>query len=231
MLNCHFCSQIEGRPEHDLIARMLPDLCYVRRVMMETRRFALIPSLGPLAPGHVLLCPKWHVHSFAELDETGYAEFLSFKQEVCTALEAAYGPELLWFEHGMAASGGRIPCSIDHAHQHVVPLRDSPELKSLLASLAMQPFDGSRAELLTCTAGNEYIQVELPDRTKYVATRGTEGFESQWMRRFVADRFGTPTRWNWREYPEPMAAHASWQHLVSDLAGPDANALADHVRD
>jgi diadenosine tetraphosphate (Ap4A) HIT family hydrolase len=65
--DCYFCGQIKGQPERDLIAQMLPESKYVRRVMLESDAFAAIPSLGPLTDGHALLCPKWHVRSFAAL--------------------------------------------------------------------------------------------------------------------------------------------------------------------
>jgi hypothetical protein len=49
--DCCLCSQIDGRRENDLISRLLIDQDYVRRVAMESKLFAVIPSL-------VLLCHK-----------------------------------------------------------------------------------------------------------------------------------------------------------------------------
>src|ERR1044072_5888314 len=55
---CCLCSQVAGEKSNDLIARLLQGEPYVRRVMLESGSFAAIPSLGPLARGHTLLCPK-----------------------------------------------------------------------------------------------------------------------------------------------------------------------------
>ena len=54
---CCLCSQIAGWEENDLISRLLGGDTYVRRVPFESESFALVPSLGPLVPGHTLLCP------------------------------------------------------------------------------------------------------------------------------------------------------------------------------
>ena len=55
---CCLCNQIAGEEANDLIARLLQGEPYVRRVMLESRSFAAIPSLGPLVSGHTLLCPN-----------------------------------------------------------------------------------------------------------------------------------------------------------------------------
>ena len=129
MPHAHHCclrSQIEGRKENDLIARMLPGEPYLRRIMLECASFAVVPSLGPLAPGHSLLCPKAHVTSFARLEDSLDAEYEAIKETLKARLVARYGREVAVFEHGMDPSGDRVLCSVDHAHMHFVPLPASP---------------------------------------------------------------------------------------------------------
>src|SRR5262249_53890749 len=132
--HCYFCGQIDGRPDRDLIAQLLPGEKYIRRVMLESSTFSVIPSLGPLTDGHVLLCAKNHVRSFAALNPELDAEYEMMKRKLKQVLKELYGGSTLVFEHGMASSGRRVPCTVDHAHMHFVPLVGISE-RSLIPSL------------------------------------------------------------------------------------------------
>jgi diadenosine tetraphosphate (Ap4A) HIT family hydrolase len=213
MHECCLCSQIEGRPEHDLIARLLPNDPYTRRIPIETPHFAVIPSLGPLAEGHVLLCPKQHLKSFSELPVNLDSEYL----DVCTLIEArlraTYAPQLVVFEHGMAVTGGRVPCSVEHAHKHFVPLLASTE-PVFEPRLRWRAYDGSPSALRALTAGREYISMRDTHGKHQLLLSEGAAFESQYMRRVLAASLGC-THWNWREVPNPQAVDAVWQKLSS----------------
>jgi hypothetical protein len=129
------------------------------------------------------------------------------------ALKALYGGTVLLFEHGMAAAGCRIPCSVDHAHLHFVPVPSGVEA-SLVPALPWRKFDGSIAMLSILAGGDEYLQLETADGVCRIATQGAEGFESQLMRRVIAAEAGSEENWNWRELPKPDAAHATWRHFT-----------------
>src|SRR5262245_51169034 len=122
---CCVCSQIAGLPSNDLIARLLPDRPYARRIMLETSSFAVLPSLGPLVKVHSLRCPKDHVCSLAHLNGPLCEEAIELKRRLQAALKDLYGAGVHIFEHGMAVKGDRILCSVEHAHLHFVPLPGS----------------------------------------------------------------------------------------------------------
>ena len=169
---CCLCSQIEGRVDGDLIARLLPDKPYARRVMLETTSFAVIPSLGPLVAGHSLLCPKRHVRSFGALDSRLSAELEGIKAELRRGLREMVSSEITVFEHGMATTGDRIVCTVDHAHLHFVPLPAS------LGAGLMPPgqwveFDGSQAALRQLSGGREYVAYEAPTGRSRLFSRPT----------------------------------------------------------
>jgi diadenosine tetraphosphate (Ap4A) HIT family hydrolase len=98
---CCICSQIRGQADGDLIACLLPDQPYARRVLLETDKFAAIPSLGPLVPGHSLLCPKVHTPSFASLDPLAREDLEHARDDLSTRLSRLYGGEvhILRFSH------------------------------------------------------------------------------------------------------------------------------------
>lgn len=216
MHDCCLCSQIEGRPENDLIARLLPDAPYSRRVPLETASFAVVPSLGPLTPGHMLLCPKRHVKSFAALEGELDREYASMAERLEARLCASYARTVVVFEHGMAAEGGRVPCSVEHAHRHFVPLPPHADA-SLDARLPWQEYDGTLASLRALSAGREYIAVRAPDGIHRLVLTEDSAFESQYMRRVLASCIGG-VHWNWREQPDARAADEAWRRLASPSA-------------
>lgn len=212
-LECCLCSQIEGQHANDLIARMLPDQPYARRVMLESSSFAVIPSLGPLTSGHSLLCTKKHVRSLADVDAELQAEYEQIKARLRAALSEAYSADICLFEHGMAQRGNRVPCTVDHAHVHFVPLPHAFDA-TLTAGRAWTEFDGSLATLRLLSAGDEYILYETPDGVCRLLTGGDRPFESQYMRKSIAERLGRAASWNWRVAPDPRAADEAWRRFA-----------------
>jgi diadenosine tetraphosphate (Ap4A) HIT family hydrolase len=211
---CCLCSQIAGAPENDLIARLLPEEPYARRVLFESDAFAAIPSLGPLAVGHSLLCPKEHVRSFAELDPTLHGELAETKRVLIERLMEMTGDAIHVFEHGMASAGNRIVCTVDHAHMHFVPLPllDRP---ADLGSGDWIEFDGSLDALREISAEREYVLYEAPAGAAFVRVANGAGIESQYMRRRIAAWLGKEARWNWRATPEARLVDATWRRFSS----------------
>jgi diadenosine tetraphosphate (Ap4A) HIT family hydrolase len=210
---CCLCSQIVGEESNDLIARMLHGERYVRRVMLESGSFAAIPSLGPLASGHTLLCPKMHVRSFAQLEPGLHDEYQVVKKELRRALSYRYDYSIHLFEHGMAATGDRIMCTTDHAHMHFVPLPCSCNVDSI-EQLPWTEFDGSLRELMQLSQGREYILYEPPDEICRLLIAMERNFESQYMRKLLARSLGRIEHWNWRDNPDPRSADETWRSFA-----------------
>jgi ATP adenylyltransferase len=223
---CCLCSQIQGQPDDDLIAAMLPDQPYIRRVLLETESFAAIPSLGPLVRGHSLLCPKTHLRSFAELPRDLDQEFLSVKEELRGALARLYEAPVHLFEHGMATGGTRTLCTVDHAHLHFVPLLLPPFGSDLAADGQWMSFEGSLQELRVFAGGGEYVFYEAPDGSGTLLRPEAEDLESQYMRKLFAKSMGRADQWDWRASPKAASADEAWQRFVRFIHGDQACATS-----
>jgi diadenosine tetraphosphate (Ap4A) HIT family hydrolase len=193
---------------------LLPDRPYVRRVLLESPLFAVVPSLGPLAAGHSLLCPKAHIRSFAHLDASAFDEFRCLKRVLESALERLYGRIVHVFEHGMGATGNRVLCSVDHAHMHFVPLPESARLQAI-DTIPWTPFDGSLEALQGLSGGGEYIYYETPSPGSRLLLPDGPGFASQYMRKLLANALSRGGEWNWRQDPDAPAADAAWRAFVA----------------
>lgn len=94
-------------------------------VLKETHNFYVIPSIGSVVEGYLLLNIKYHIPSFGEMSEHFLDEFLTLKDEVKDALERVYGRGCIFYEHGRAGVSttlqGEDKISY-HAHLHCVAI-------------------------------------------------------------------------------------------------------------
>jgi ATP adenylyltransferase len=211
--SCCLCSQIVGASDNDLISTLLPGAPYERRVALESDQFAVVPSLGPLATGHVLLCPKAHIRSFAHLDPSFDAEYRAFRREVVFKVKTTFANPVHCFEHGSSRTGHHIPCTVEHAHLHLVPA--AVEVASLISQVALWEEIGNDAKELRERAGeDEYLYYQFPSGRTLLARAPVGGFESQLLRKTFAEALGRPSEWNWRETPQPLATHAAFERLL-----------------
>jgi diadenosine tetraphosphate (Ap4A) HIT family hydrolase len=214
--DCHLCGQIAGDPRRDLIARLLAGTPYVRRVVADSDAFAVIPSLGALADGHLLLCPRPHLRRMADASIATHAEYDEVRRRLVRALTQTYGGAIHVFEHGMACAEGSTLCTVDHAHVHFVPLPDHLPPVALRDG-EWRAFDGRLATLAALTGGRAYLSYEPPGRTPLVAVDPDSRFESQYMRRRIADAIGA-AEWNWRSAPDAAATHRTWLQCTAAMA-------------
>src|SRR5258708_7399175 len=116
--NCDFCDEFDGGVENafDRIYRRDPK----SRVLFRSDEFVVVPSLGQIAEGHLLLLPIMHWTALGDLPESLFEEFTELSKSVTSIIRDEYG-SCVSFEHGVrpGSTGG---CGVYHAHQHVVPL-------------------------------------------------------------------------------------------------------------
>lgn len=204
---CAFCAQILGLHEHNELSPLLEGQWGWRPVLLETAEAVVMPSIGALATGHVLVSPKHHRRSTAVCTPAEAASLNTLVDTTADHLRAEVGPVHL-FEHGSsAACEDRVACSVEHAHVHLVP--SQIDVVDTLASVAdWRPYAGARDELLAATGGAEYLIYESPAGERLLATTRT-GFASQLLRRVLAESMGNGHHWNWREEPAVQRIRAT----------------------
>jgi diadenosine tetraphosphate (Ap4A) HIT family hydrolase len=225
--NCCLCSQIAGEKAGDLISELLHETRYVRRVAFESTNFAVIPSLGPIAGGHTLLCPKRHVGSFAALvsdvqnpRDSELREFHWISERLTNTLEELYSAPVHRFEHGSAADGSHIACSVGHAHLHFLPARVNI-VSSLLADPIWRTTQPDLRAWAQSVGEREYLFYQAPGGEALVAA-DQRGYESQHMRRIFARALHIDFEWNWRTNPRPVFTDQVYKD-ISRAMGSAAN--------
>jgi len=164
-------------------------------VLRRTDDAIVIPALGAITPGHVLVVPPGHTRSVQLLPGDVRTRFVSALEDVMAFLGAETRTGVTVFEHGaaFAGSGPRSACS-EHAHVQVVPgrfeasgtlhpRRRYPSLAAFYSAEA--PFD-------------PYLMISDPgDEVVVSADVGI----SQYFRRAMLTERGEPDSWDYWVFP------------------------------
>ncbi|MCA1706969.1 MAG: hypothetical protein LC808_28365, partial [Actinobacteria bacterium] len=170
--------------------------------------FFLLPALGPLVAGHVLVVGKTHAASLAALGPHAIEEY----ERIADCGRERLGSELLEAEHGSDGAHPGGAC-IDHVHVALIPGR----------GLAVTMLDG-QLPLLT----NEGpLASVLPVDRPYVFLRGNgrlrvfdgAGVPSQLVRREIA-RLDGHEEWDWALFDRSDLLEESVAIWQAALLGP-----------
>lgn len=215
-MTCNICRQLVGDQSGDLIARLLGG-DYRRRVFLENGTFATIPSIGPLSAGHILLVPVQHICRLIDLDPSQREEFTKYRATVEQCLKPEFGDFVYAFEHGSDSGGTVVPCTVGHAHLHLVP---SPvALKPVLPmGRSWQILETTGLDAVARLAGErEYLYWSPSSGPAMVAAADGTPLESQLLRRVLAVALGVDA-WNWREEPRLDLLRETEQRLLEGSA-------------
>lgn len=163
--------------------------------IFQSDNFAVLPSLGSIVPGWLLVLPKWPIARIADIDLSKRREFEDLVAKSQDFLEEQFG-ECCLFEHG-GFSGSPVSCGVDQAHLHIVPLdfnlveeaRESrvASWKSSDSPLLPYDFAGEREYWYASSkSGSIYCEVSQP--------------ESQWFRKIIARKAGFATMWDYKSF-------------------------------
>lgn len=189
--NCFLCKIVEGKPINP------------EHILYESENYFVVPGTGAFFAGYVMIVPKEHVMSMAEMaekDEELYEEFLRVLNDMRFILESVYHKKIFVFECGSGRGGaGKHETSIVHAHVHLAP-SDIPVLKAVhksgLYPALINPkslkFYGEYPYMLYIDQEDNWFIVSDPDTY----------FPRQHPRQILADYMGLPEgEYNWRTHP------------------------------
>src|SRR5208283_4752487 len=192
-VHCEFCDEFAGGSANSFAVHYADEVA--GRTILERDGFRVLPSLGQLVPGYLLLVPNQHYRAFADmpLEELTAAEVL--KTTLTERMRSLYGSVLV-FEHGVrtADSGG---CGISHAHLHLVPFPGEEDLSDKLTRSF--PFEKvvDFLDLTLIRPGESYLYYESVRADRYVFY--PPFIPSQYIRRLIAEALGIES-WDWRQF-------------------------------
>ncbi len=123
---CIFCAIVRGElPAH---------------VVLDDEVCLAFLDKTPLFHGHVLVVPRAHVATLAELPEGDLAPFFARVQAICRAV-----PDALGAEGTFVAMNNVVSQSVPHLHAHVVPRTKGDGLKGFFWPRTKYASDGEMA--------------------------------------------------------------------------------------
>jgi diadenosine tetraphosphate (Ap4A) HIT family hydrolase len=192
---CPFCAELQGQ-EQTIFSNMVGDRLK-SRILYQDEHFVVMPPLGQIIEGGLLLLSGSHILSFAHLPTEHFERLEQLIESIGRSLQQKWGVHPLFFEHGPAPERSKGLCCVDHAHFNIFParVRVQPHLSRRMSfpvhSLAELP-RLRRAEF-------GYLFVQENDGTRRVYDG--ECVPTQLVRRIISSEIGLPDRWHWRDYP------------------------------
>ncbi|SRR6266545_262798 len=191
--HCDFCDELSDGCDNAFarIYKQQPR----GRILYRSQHFVLLPSLGQIVEGHLLIVPTSHDTALADVTLSSAEELSELRSFVRRGMAETYG-SIIFFEHGVRGkqAGG---CGIDHAHLHAVPFASSREPIE----------DLKNRHPLKFVAGISEIPHQVAPDSSYLYYEQTNGqawaceidfVPSQYLRKCVAESLGTKS-WDWRE--------------------------------
>ena len=223
---CTFCNEFSGSGNCNFRRTFSHDEL-PSRILRESENFVVLPALGPLTEGHLLILPKEHYICLGSMPPELYPELKALKQEAFIVLSRTYDTPT-FFEHGAATKTMRGGCCIEHAHLQVFPC--GLDLLPVISRF----FTGERIEYLEQL--REYYQRKQPylfyeniGGTMYVFPVSPV-IPAQFMRQLIAKALGTPEKWDWRSFLNKEAIMRAFRNLSnwqSLLASPSGEVLSE----
>lgn len=179
MKKCVFCNLDFSKVENTIIE--------------ETEDFLVLPTVGAITEGYVLIIPKEHVNSMCELKEHNKLNCLIEKYR--EIFKKVFGKYPIVFEHGTGRlDSNSSSSSVTHAHIHVVDHNYKDERK-IIKELNLK--EVSEEEFFK-NKGKSYISYISPNGVRYI----THNFSavSQQMRIYIADDLQLKEEYNWRKF-------------------------------
>jgi ATP adenylyltransferase len=180
--------------------------------LLETPNFVVLPSLGALIEGWLLIVPKQHFVSFGAIPDSLVAELLQLKEATSALLIRAYGT-VCAFEHGPSYTGRHVGCGVDHAHIHLVPV--GFDLAAAVAPYLPKDAQWAEASLVDCKRAYvqrlDYLYFEQPIGRGRLIRDGRLG--SQVFRKAIANKLGIYEQFNWRTHSQLLNINNTIQLL------------------
>lgn len=190
---CDFCDELSGGSNNAFVStysHCLPD-----RIIWESERLVVLPSMGQIVPGHLLIIPKAHITAFADARPAVLDELMLAKARIRKIFFNDM-TSCVFFEHGTrtAESGG---CGVYHAHMHAVPIKFTCDPVQLLKGVSFTQVADCYAAFFRMNSSSSYVFFENALSQCFVAEVST--LPSQALRKALSEITNNPV-WDWRAY-------------------------------
>jgi len=215
--DCAYCRYLKGNTSKN------------ERTVYESDNFFVMPTVGQFRTGYLLIIPKKHVMSNAELSLDVLKEFINVLSDVEFILRSIYKNNVLVWENGSGKSGvGKAKDSIVHSHVHICP--------SNLTSIDVEdqsrfPFEDVTMETLHYHQNHSYLLIRTIDKSEWRISDSSKLYvPRQYVRQLIAEECGyTGEEYNWRTHPYRELMYETRTDIAKFIE-TNFDALPDRIR-
>lgn len=202
---CGFCEEYTDSRNSEYYRLLGHKIGITSRIVYETKHWYVVPTLGCLVPGYILLVCKNHYLSTANLSKDLYCEFIELKKEMESIIYKQVGLPCICFEHGVTSELYSGANSVNHVHIHIVPYSNSiwhdMSQKYNLNSFAKVANYENLYTMWLEAKPKSYLLFQDTDSAIYYKDDAS-GFPSQFFRMCMASYLNVK-QWDWKiEYYE-----------------------------
>lgn len=190
---CEICDELSGGDQNAFASRYLG--ATAERIIWQSDHLTIVPTIGQIVPGHVMIIPKTHITAFADASPEALLDLSNAKERLRKILLRKHGG-CIFFEHG-TRSQDLSGCGIYHAHMHAVPIAYSSTPTNLVHGIHFADTVEFGSPLFKVSPDASYVFFENSVRRCFVAE--VVQLPSQILRKAVA-QLANNSRWDWREY-------------------------------
>jgi ATP adenylyltransferase len=196
---CSLCREFAGASVPVLNTVMSGEVG--RRTLWEGNDWLLLPTIGPLTPGHLMLVPRRHYFSILRCPAEVLAEFNAIFENCASRLQLLYQKEVLVFEHGMTEGQKNCGACIEHAHLHIAP-GPSSFISAATSEFLGWVYRPALIDLIPLIGDSPYMLVgRVKPQSLFGVRQCRDHVPSQFLRRVFAETLDEPVEWDWRKHP------------------------------
>jgi diadenosine tetraphosphate (Ap4A) HIT family hydrolase len=196
---CSLCEEFAGTSAPLLKEVMSHEV--ETRILWEGNDWLLIPTIGPLTPGHLLLVPRKHYFSVLRSPSEVLTEFNALLERCASKLQSLYKKDVLVFEHGTIDGQKNCGACIEHAHLHIAP-GPSTFISSATSEFPGWSYRSTITDLIPLIGNSPYMLIGSVKPQPFFGVRQCrDHIPSQFLRRVFAQELEEKVDWDWRKHP------------------------------
>ncbi len=162
-------------------------------IIEETDNFLIMPTIGSLVDGYLLIVYKKHLYSISKIPDDVKEEYITIIDKYRNIFKVKYGKYPIVFEHGSPDPNGMCTCCLIHAHSHIVNHSYVNEI-DIISKERFRKINS----FLDVKKDTNYIYYKCNNGTDYVSY----DYEpiSQLMRILIAKDLNIEDKYNWKKY-------------------------------
>lgn len=193
---CNICRELSTAPITEFGREYAEVVLSRENLIYESKNLVVIPSLGPLNYSHVMVVPKRHLNSFAEVGFEVLEELNEVKDKIREYGKRVLNCEYVFFESGAGALTNHAGGCIVHAHLHALSfcsefdarIFEEIKLSQVNAEGFYRKADVSVGYVLYINGEDEWFLCNNPL------------LPSQFLRYLYAQCNNVEAYWNWRRH-------------------------------